>query len=99
MCSGSAAVLQGRGAQPRCSAARERNCKSSCQFCYSKLHAVAVFVFGAAEPPPEPWLGLPTASQAHPAVYSGPLAPHLTSSPAEHGAARYCALSWEQRLG
>lgn len=43
-CAGSLAdrVLQGRGAQPRCSDARERNCKSSSQVCRSKVQAVAV---------------------------------------------------------
>lgn len=42
-CAGSpgCSVLQGRGAQPRCSDARERNCKTSCQVCCSKVWAVA----------------------------------------------------------
>lgn len=35
-------VLQGRGAQPRYSDAREKNCKTSCQVCCSKVGAVAV---------------------------------------------------------
>lgn len=43
-CAGSpgCSVLQGRGAQPRCSDARERNCKASCRLCCSKVRAVAV---------------------------------------------------------
>lgn len=35
-------VLQGRGAQPRYGDAREKNCKTSCQVCRSKVEAVAV---------------------------------------------------------
>lgn len=53
-CAGSpgCSVLQGRGAQPRCSGARERNCKTSCQVCCSKVWAVAVLHWCCRAPLP-----------------------------------------------